>query len=461
MDKKKRKKLFIFLGVVLVIVIFVVVNIVKSSSGRGVTIQTAKVVKGTIVESVSGSAKIQPEVQVKISAKVSGQILDLGVKEGDLVKKGQFLVQLDQAYYRAAVELNESNLKYAQAGFEKTKNEYDRSRRLFEDNLISQAELDIAKSTYEQAVAQVQQYEALLKQAKDDLAKTVIYSPMDGIVSQLNKKVGEMAMGSQFTLDVIMVVADLSKMLAETEIDENDVVSISFTDSSRIAIDAFPDTSFHGVVKEIANTGTTTGLGTQEEVTNFLVKVSMVEMPVNVRPGMSATVDIVTESKSNVLKVPIQCVTIRKPLSPEEEHKDKGKKGEKKEKESGKEKKEEIAKEEAKKDTVIAEAGSSEKENKKNKKDKKHKKDDEASVPEKEEKPIKVCFVVKDGVAKQVPVEAGISSDTEWEIVKGLEEGDEVVSGSYRILSKQLKHGQEVKVDNAQKKKPTTEEEAD
>jgi len=458
MDKKKRKKLFIFLGGALVILVIVVANIVKSSSGKGVTVQTAKVVKGTIVESVSGSAKIQPEVQVKISAKVSGQILDLGVKEGDQVKKGQFLVQLDQAYYRAAVELNESNLKYAQAGYEKTKNEYDRSKRLFEDNLISQAELDIAKSTYEQAVAQVQQYEALLKQAKDDLAKTVIYSPMDGIVSQLNKKVGEMAMGSQFTLDVIMVVADLSKMLAETEIDENDVVSISFADSSRIAIDAFPDTSFHGVVKEIANTGTTTGLGTQEEVTNFLVKVSMVEMPLNVRPGMSATVDIVTESKSNVLKVPIQCVTIRKPLPPEKEDKDKGKK---KEKESGKEKKEEMVKEEAKKDTVLAEADSSGKGNKKNKKDKKQKKAEGTSEPEKEEKPIKVCFVVKDGVAKQVPVVPGISSDTEWEIVKGLEEGDEVVSGSYRILSKQLKDGQEVKVDNTQTKKPANEEESD
>ena len=461
MDKKKRKKLFIFLGGALVIVLFVVVNLVKSSKGRGVTVQTAKVVRGTIVESVSGPAKIQPEVQVKISAKVSGQILDLGVKEGDQVKKGQFLVQLDEEYYRAAVEQNESNLKYAQAGFDKSKNEYDRSKKLFADNLISEAELDIAKSTYEQALAQVQQYEAILKQAKDNLAKTTIYSPMDGIVSQLNKKVGEMAMGSQFTLDVIMVVADLSKMLAETEIDENDVVSVSFDDSSRIAIDAFPDTSFYGMVKEIANTGTTTGLGTQEEVTNFMVKVSMVEMPPNVRPGMSATVDIVTESKPNVLKVPIQCVTIRKPLPPEEEHQGREKKKESKKEEPDKEKKEEIAKEEVKKDTTVAEADSSKKGTKKNEKDKKHKKDEESGQPEKEEKPIKVCFVVKDGVVKQVPVVTGISSDTEWEIVKGLEEGDEVVSGSYRILSKQLKNDQEVKVDNSQNKKSADREESD
>jgi HlyD family secretion protein len=442
MDKKKKKKLLFFLGGAILILIIVIVNLAKSG-GSGVTVQTEKVVKGTIVESVSGSAKIQPEIQVKISAKVSGQILDLGVKEGDQVKKGQFLVQLDQEYYRAAFEQNQSNLKYAQAGYEKARNEYDRSKHLFDNNLISQAELDIAKATYEQGLAQVQQYNALLRQAKDNLEKTTIYSPMDGVVSQLNKKVGEMAMGSQFTLDVIMIVADLSKMLAETEIDENDVVSVSVSDSSQIAVDAFPDTSFYGTVKEIANTGTTTGLGTQEEVTNFLVKVSMLEMPDRIRPGMSATVDIVTETKNNVLKVPIQCVTVRKPISPEEE------------KESEEKKKGEIDKEDTAegKDTTTVETEPSEV--------KETEKDKDTDEPEEEEKPIKVCFVVRDGVAHQVPVVTGISSDTEWEIVSGLKEEDEVVSGSYRILSKQLKHEQEVKVDNSQKKQDQEEEESD
>lgn len=450
MDKKKKKKVFFFLGGAALILIIVIANLAKRG-GSGVTVQTEKVVKGTIVESVSGSAKIQPEVQVKISAKVSGQILDIGIKEGDRVKKGQFLVQLDEEYYRAAVEQNESNLKYAQAGFEKARNEYDRSKRLFEDNLISQAELDIAKATYEQSLAQVQQYDALLKQAKDNLAKTTIYSPMDGIVSQLNKKVGEMAMGSQFTLDVIMIVADLSKMLAETEIDENDVVSVSVSDSSQIAVDAFPDTSFYGTVKEIANTGTTTGLGTQEEVTNFLVKVSMLEKPDRIRPGMSATVDIVTETRNNVLKVPIQCVTVRKPVPPEEEKGSEKKKRKKEEKSDKKEADQE--KEKTEKDTTVAETDTS--------KIKDVEEGKGASESEEEEKPIKVCFVVRDGVAYQVPIETGISSDTEWEIVKGLEEGDEVVSGSYRILSKQLKHEQEVKVDNSQKKKNQEEEESD
>ena len=408
MKKSGKKKLFIFIGVVIVIGIFVVVNLSKKGGG-GIKVQTDKVTKGSITASVSGSAKIQPEIQVKISAKVSGQIMKLGVEEGDVVKQGQFLVQLDPEFYRAAVEQSKSNLDYAKAGFDKSFNEHERSKKLFDDDLISNAELEIAKSTYEQAKAQVEQSEAALNQAQDNLNKTTIYSPMEGIVSQLNKKAGEMAMGSQFTLDVIMVVADLTKMLAETEIDENDVVSVSLNDTSEITVDAFPDSIFKGLVKEIANTGMTRGQGTQEEVTNFLVKVSMVEKPERLRPGMSATVDILTETREEALKIPIQCVTVRTPLKPEE---DGSKEGE--------------------------EAQSPDEE--------------EKSKPDKEEKPVRVVFVGRDGIAHQVEVKTGISSDTEWEILEGLEEEDEVVSGSYRILSKQLKDGNEVKVDNSLKK---------
>ncbi len=401
--KKVGKKWFIFAGALVVILILVVGNL-KKSSGNKVTVQTDKVKRGTITATVSGSAKIQPEVQVKISAKVSGQIIKLGVEEGDEVKRGQFLVQLDPEFYQAAAEQAESGLNYARAGYEKSKNEYERSQKLFAGNLISSSELEIAKSTYEQAKAQVEQYQAGLNQAKDNLNKTTIYAPMDGVVSQLNKKVGEMAMGSQFTLDVIMVVADLSKMLAETEIDENDVVSVSLGDTANITIDAFPDSAFKGVVKEIANTGTTRGQGTQEEVTNFLIKVSMVEKPSGIRPSMSATVDIVTDTRDDALKIPIQCVTVREPLKPESE-------------------------------TAADEQS-----------------EEDEEMPPDEQEPVRVVFVVKDGVARQIEVGTGISSDTEWEITRGVEEGDEVVSGSYRVLSKQLKDGDVVKVDNSLKK---------
>lgn len=414
MEKAKKKKLFIFIGVVVVLLIIVVGNLSKSGGGK-VKVQTDEVIRGEITASVSGPAKIQPEVQVKISAKVSGQIIELGVEEGDYVKKGQFLVQLDPEYYRAAVEQTESNLRYAMAGFEKAKNEYERSQKLFEDNLVSSAELDIAKSTFEQAKAQVDQYDAALKQTRDNLAKTTIYSPMEGTVSQLNKKVGEMAMGSQFTLDVIMVVADLTKMLAETEIDENDIVSVSFGDTAKIVVDAYPDSTFRGVVKEIANTGMTKGLGTQEEVTNFMVKAFMLEKPEGLRPGMSATVDILTETRKDVLKIPIQCVTVRSPLKSEEEEGSEG------EADSLSTKKEKVGRRE-------------------------------------KEKPVRVVFVVEDEIAHQVQVKTGISSDTEWEIVEGLEEGKEVVSGGYRVLSRQLKDGDKVKVDNTLKKYEREEE---
>ncbi|HDQ45562.1 MAG TPA: efflux RND transporter periplasmic adaptor subunit [bacterium] len=409
MQKKSRKKLFIFLGVLVIIAVLVVANLVKK--GDKIKIQTEKVLRGTLTETVSGAAKIQPEVQVKISAKVSGQIVSLGVREGDDVKKGQFLVQLDQEGYRAALEQAESSLAYARAGFIKSESEYRRVRKLHEDNLASAAELELARSVYEQAQATVAQADASLRQAADNLDKTTIYAPMDGTVSLLNKKLGEMAMGSQFTLDVIMIVADLTRMQAETDIDENDVIRVTVGDTANIMVDAFPDRSFRGVVTEIANTGTTTGMGTQEQVTNFLVKAAMIEKPERLRPGMSSTVDIITESLTDVLKVPIQCVTLRKPLEEEQGESETPE-------ESG----------------TPADSP-------------------ERDVRSSEKKPVNVVFRVDNGIVRQIPVQTGISSDTEWEIKNGLEEGWDVVSGPYRILSQILKDGDAVTVDNSQSKK--------
>jgi HlyD family secretion protein len=430
MDKSKRKKLIIF-GAALLIVVFGFICMNVKRKGGKIVVQTEKATKGRVVATVSGSAKIQPEIQVKISAKVSGQILKLGVIEGDRVKKGQFLVQLDQEFYKAEVQQNRSNVKFSHAGYDKAKSDYERVEKLYNSKLASTAELEIAKSTFEQAKAQVEQSEAMLNQSQDNLAKTTMYAPMDGVISQLNKKVGEMAMGSQFTLDVIMVVADLAKMRAETEIDENDVVSVSLGDTAKVSIDAYPDTTFKGVVTEIANTGTVTGTGTKNEVTNFLVKVLMIQKPHTIRPSMSSTVDIITRVKNTVVKVPIQCVTVRQPLKPKPEPKAKGAKAD-----EGKKAKE------TKKDEKKAE-----------KPDSAASKKIKESPSSKEEKPVKVVFVFKNGVAHQTAVETGISSDTEIEIVKGLSEGDEVVSGSYRILSKQLKDGDKVTVNNALKTK--------
>lgn len=417
MAKPKKRKILIPAIFLVVIVIIVIASLARKK--EGIKVQTETVTRGKLVSTVSGAAKIQPEVEIKISAKVSGQIIALNVKEGDPVHTGEVLVQLDPEEYQASVEQSESNLNFARAGYNKAKNEYERSRKLHADNLISDAELEIAKSTYEQSVSTVAQAEASLRQARDYLSKTTIRSPMDGIVTRLDKKQGEMAMGSQFTLDVIMVVADLAKMRAEVEIDENDVIHVELGDSASIMVDAFPDTTFAGKVVEIAHSGTTTGAGTQEEVTNFLVKVMMIQKPQYIRPGMSATVDVVTESLKDAIKVPIQCVTMRMPIE-----------------------KDTVSVKEEKNET--AESDSS-------------KKEEEPSVKE-ETVPVKVVFRVEDGIVKQVEVVTGISSDTEWQIKKGLEDGWEVVSGPYRVLSKQLKDGDVVTVDNSMKKELREEE---
>lgn len=412
MALSKKKKLLIFGIFILVIAVIVIATLVRKK--EGIKVQTEKVSRGRLVATVSGPAKIEPEVEVKISAKVSGQIMKLGVEEGDSVATGDFLVQLDPEEYQASVEQARSNLDYAVAGYNKAKNEYDRSQKLHADNLISDAELEIARSTFEQSKSTVEQAKASLRQAQDYLSKTKIRSPMDGIVTRLDKKQGEMAMGSQFTLDVIMVVGDLSKMQAEVEIDENDVIHVSLGDTSDILVDAFPDTSFRGTVTEIAHSGTTMGTGTQEEVTNFLVKVAMLEKPEHLRPGMSATVDVITESLTDVLKVPIQCVTMRKPIRKDAPEKKK------------------------KAETSETDSMETEKDTKNQKRN---------------ADPVKVVFEVEDGVVHQKTVTTGIASDTEWEIKSGLEAESEIVSGPYRILSKQLKDGDLVTVDNKMKKK--------
>jgi HlyD family secretion protein len=294
---KKKKKLWLKIGlpilVVVVVGILVAVNLQKSRANiTEITVEKAKT--GRLVETVSGTGRMQPEIQVKISANVSGRILELNAKEGDWVKKGDLLVRLDRARYEAAVDQAASSEKSAVAGLAKSRSELTRIKELSQRGMASQADLEAAQAQFELQSAQLEQAQAYLKQAHDDLSKTSIYTPMDGIVSQVNKEVGEMAIGAQFSEDVILVVADLTKMEVLVEIDENDIVNVALKDTARVKIDAYPDTTFKAEVREIAHTATTRGLGTPEELTNFQVKVAMLEVPPKLRPGMSATADIFT-----------------------------------------------------------------------------------------------------------------------------------------------------------------------
>ncbi|HDP98887.1 MAG TPA: efflux RND transporter periplasmic adaptor subunit [bacterium] len=404
---KKNKKLLIVLAVVLVIAIFVIINLTKGSGGE-IAVTAEKVQRGDITQVVSGPGRVQPEVEVKISANVSAEIVGLYVKEGERVAKGQLLVELDRTKYLAAVDRAKSTKKAAEARLIKACNDYQRAQQLYEKKLSSLAQLENSEADLKLAESDLEQSIASLKQAEDDLAKTRLFSPRDGIVTKVNKEVGEIALGSMFQADVIMVVSDLSKMEVMAEVDENDIVLVSKADTTDIEVDALPDTILRGVVSEIAHTATTRGRGTQEEVTNFEVKITILDQIEKLRPGMSATVDIRTETRNNVLMVPIQAVAVR-------------------------ERSEVFQTVEKSADSAEADA------------DKDSDSQQEKS-PVKRDEMIEVLFIVEDGVAKLVAVETGISSDTHIEVKKGVTEGQQVVTGSYRVLSKTLKNGDRVKL---------------
>jgi HlyD family secretion protein len=407
-NQMSGKKIVIAVVVIVIIGAFIIINLKKGKGGE-IPVQVEEVQRGDITQIVSASGKIQPEVEVKISANISAEIINMFVKEGDIVRRGQLLVILDSTKYKVAVDRAKSTKKSREASLQKAESEFKRTTDLYKQNLTSQAELENAEANLKLAESQLDQAKADVSQAIDDLSKTRLYSPLAGTVTLVNKEVGEIALGSMFQSDVIMVVSDLSQMEAVSEVDENDVVLVSIGDSVDIEVDAIPDTVFLGIVSEIAHTATTRGRGTQEEVTNFEVKIAILDKEVNLRPGMSSTVDIKTETRRAVLSVPIQAVTVRteRELNASEE-KDDSKKSETKSKEADDEQ-------------------------------------DASSVASKDEL-IEVVFTVKDGIATSVPVKTGISSEKDIEVLGGLEVKQKVVTGSYRALSKTLKNGSRVKI---------------
>ena len=385
-----KKKIIIGVAVVAVIAL-IVGNMLKKESGTQVDVMT--VTRGIITQKVSGSGQIRPEVQVKVSANVAGKIISLHAEEGDTVRKGQLLVELDQEQYKASLARAESNLLSARANEKKLRSELNRSQDLRKKGLMSDADFEAVEASYEAAESNTKQAAAIVNEAKDQLSKTLLHSDMDGIVTKLNKEQGEIALGAQFQEDVIMIVADLSRMEAAIEVDENDVINIAIGDTADIEIDAFVDTTFKGTVTKIANSATIKGLGTQEQVTNFEVTVALMDYNAKFRPGMSTTVDVITETRRDVIKVPIQAVTVREKASLEK-------------------------KPDVEEHTGETDGGNNGK-------------------PEMSE----VVFTVVDKKAVSKPVKLGISDDAFYEVTEGLEEDDLVVTGPFRLLSRTLKEG--------------------
>ena len=429
---KKNKKLFISGLIGLLIILIILGNIFRDDS-EVINVETEKVGRKTIIQKVNASGKIQPESEVKISATSSAIIDSITVVEGEYVKKNQHLISLDRKQLQANVDQVTSSVRSASARVKQDKANKERVERIYEQGLASDQELEGAQAAYEISRSQLDQAHASLLVSQDALDKARLVSPQNGIVTRINKEAGEMAMGGMFSLDVLMIIADLSRMEVIVDVNENDVVSISIGDTSEIEIDAYLDTVFYGVVSEIAHMAETSNFGSQEQVTNFKVKVRMINVPPNIRPGMSATANIITEVRKNALSIPIQSLTVRefgsenklfvsgdrKKWSNNEEEDDTPKKKELEElvfiisdKQGG-----------VLRDGKISLV--------KNMKEKKYKRGSQ--------------FV------HIRPVTVGISSETHYELINGLDENDLIVIGNYKAVSKELKHNAQVSTEKDDK----------
>lgn len=429
-QRRRRKILLSSAGAILVVIIALVV---ASKREKPIPVTTEKAVRRTILQTVSATGKIQPETEVKISPEVAGEITELPIEDGMQVKKGDLLVKIKPDSYKALLEQQEAAISAAKATnlqqkatMLKTLHDLGRSKDLFEKKLISEQEYnaaeaayDVAKNTYESSGHEIERAEASSSQARDQLSKTTIYSPMDGTVTILNSKLGERLVATnQFAGTEVMRVADLSHMQAVVDVNENDVVNVKLGDKANIKIDAYGDRKFRGVVQQIANTGKTTGTGTQEEVTNFEVKIRIDGHDVALRPGLSCTADIETNMVRDAVAVPMQSVTIRtgdSNLSPEEIEKQKQK----------------LATRD--KDDNKAELSNDHLE--------------KQAQKEEREKLVKVVFIKNGNKAQMLKVTTGIADDSYMEIKSGIKPGDEVISGSYSAISRKLKEGAKVAYD--------------
>src|SRR5437899_1693912 len=337
---RRRKILFGSAGAVLLLIIAL---IIAGKREKPIPVTTEKAVRRTILQTVSATGKIQPETEVKISPEVAGEIIDLPVEDGKAVKKGDLLVKIKPDSYKALLEQQEAAISAAKATnlqqkatMVKAEQDLKRADDMYAKKTISiqeynaaQAASDVAKNTYESSLHEIERAEAGSSQARDQLSKTTVYSPIDGTVTILNSKLGERIVATgQFAGTEVMRVADLSRMQARVDVNENDVVNVKVGDKASVKIDAYGDRKFHGTVYQIANTGTTTGAGTQEEDTNFQVKIRIDDHDVLLRPGLRCTADIETDMGKDVVTVPMQEATIPSGdsnLSPEETEKKKEK----------------------------------------------------------------------------------------------------------------------------------------
>jgi HlyD family secretion protein len=432
-NSKKRRKVIVFSIIGLVVVALTLAAVFRKREVV-ITVQTEKVARRNLTEIVVANGRIQPVIQVVISPEVAGEITALPVKEGDRVKKGDLLVQIKPDNYEASRNSAEAvyksalgNKTLAQTELDRAETEFRRNEELFRNKLVSDSvwldfktAYDVAKLRYTNAVHQADQAKYGLDKAMDDLSKTTISAPMDGTITRLQSQLGERVLGTSFNMGtVIMTVADLDNMEARVDIGESDVVLIQPGQKARLEVDAFKDRKFTGTVTEIANSSRTSGMGgggQSQEATKFEVKIRITEKEA-FRPGMSVSTEIETRYRTNALTVPFASVTTRMP-------KDKTKKAGPG-KSGGTNSSSDV--------TATNTPGG----------------DTNSPAPGKKSKeapkPIEVVFVMEGDHVKMVPVKIGISDDDYWEITEGLTDGQEVVSGGYKAISRELDDGKKVR----------------
>lgn len=455
-NNSATKKLLKIAGIL--ILVLVVLGVTANMMGwldtgeQEISVQTAEAELRTITQIVSASGRIQPETEVIIRPDVSGEIIELNVNEGDFIREGDLLLRIKPDIYQARIDelsasllSQQSRMEEARANMLQAQSEFQKSDQLYQRNLISETEYFQSKNTYEARKAnlraaeyQIQSAQAQLRRAEEELQQTVIRAPRDGTISRLSVEQGERVLGNAQTAGTEMMrIARLNQMEVEVDVNENDIVNVTLDDLVDIEVDAYPNRIFEGRVTEIANSADVSGSGSAEQVTNykvkiristphnldsgpedFIVQVSDQETPTrtespNFKPGMSGTVDIRTNTVVDVVSVPIQAVTVRNFAE------------------------DELDGESTAADSTGAEADSE--------------KAQRTNRSSKEEDFRRVVFINENGVAKRVEVETGISDNTHIQILSGVREGDEIVTGNYRILSRELQHEDKIRVsDNNQ-----------
>ena len=409
--KRKQRKRNALIGISALVLLVIILAVANGGKEQAITVQTETVARRTITSIVQATGKIQPEVKVKISPEVSGEIIELPIKEGQQVTKGQLLARIKPTTFEAAHEQGMASLNASKARMEQARanmitarQAFARSKELKDKNLISSSDYEQAEAQFQVAQAnfnasnyEIKATESQLKQLSESLRKTSVLAPMGGVVTSLVSELGETVVGtSQFSGTEMMTVSDLTVMNAEVEVDENDVVNVQIGDRANVTIDAFPGRTFRGTIVEIANSAKLKGMGTQEQSTNFEVKIRIDDFKgADLRPGMSCIAKIETETKENVMAVPMIAVTRR-------------------------DKTDDPA------DSIRRAAAG-------------------AEVPT-------IVFINDNGKAKSVPVKTGISDNLYVEVVSGLKGNEEIVKGNYRAVSKELEDKKAIKVNNKSEK---------